>query len=109
MADRDFVDELVEEATEKNPEFPKLVGAAVRRRRLMRTLAEQRRARASSQTAIAAQMGSSQSAVARLEGSSDDALISTVDRYALAVGYEIQYHLVPKGSLDSNTAVVVHS
>jgi len=103
--ERDFLDEIVEERTEKNSEFPRMVDAAARRRKLIRTLAEQRER---SQTAVAAEMGSSQSAVARLERATGDPQVSTIERYALAVGYEIEYHLVPVGSRHANEGVVVH-
>lgn len=106
MDERDFLDEFIEERTEKNPEFPKMVEAASRRRKLLRALANQR---AQSQTAVAAAMGSSQSAVARLERATGDPQVSTIERYALAVGYEIEYHLVPVGSRHASDGVVVHT
>lgn len=108
MAERDFLDEIIEERTKENPDFPEMLKAAARRRELLRTLAEQRGGRDRSQTAIAALMESSQSAVARLEGTASDALVSTVQRYARAVGFDIQYHLVPVGTLDDEPGVVVH-
>lgn len=106
--ERDFLDELIEERTKKNPAFPQMVEAATRRRKLLRTLAESRQGRERSQTAVAAAMGSSQSAVARLEGATGDPQVSTIERYALAVGYEIEYHLVPIGGDHDNDGVVVH-
>jgi len=95
MAEKDFLDEVIEERTAQNPEFPQLVEAAARRRALLGALAEKRRETERSQTAIAAAMHSSQSSIARLESSATDARISTVDRYAQALGYRVQYHLVP--------------
>lgn len=50
-----------------------------------------------SQTAIAAAMKTSQSSVARLEGAIYDARMSTLDRYADALGCRIEYRLVPVG------------
>lgn len=105
-SERDFLDEVVEGRTEKNPAFPQMVEAASRRRRLIRALTERRQR---SQTAVAAAMGSSQSAVARLERATGDPQVSTIERYALAVGYEIEYHLVPVGGRHANEGVVVHS
>jgi seryl-tRNA synthetase len=102
MTERDFLDEVVEERAAQSPGFPGLVEAAMRRRELLSTLAEKRRESERSQTAIAAAMQSSQSSVARLETSATDARISTVDRYAHALGYKIQYRLVPENdALDS--------
>lgn len=107
MAERDFLDEVVEERTAQSPDFPDRVEAAVRRRELLSTLAEKRREGERSQTAIAAAMQSSQSSIARLETSATDARISTVDRYAHALGYKIQYHLVPESEA-SDSSVVIH-
>ena len=103
--ERDDLDEFIKERTEENPEFPKMVAAAGRRRKLLRALAERRER---SQTAVAAAMGSSQSAVARLERATGDPQASTIERYALAVGYEIEYHLVPAGKGLDGEGVVIH-
>lgn len=107
MGERDFLEEVVEERATQNPDFPGLVEAAVRRRELLRKLAGKRREDERSQTAIAAAMQSSQSSIARLESSATDARISTVDRYAHALGYRIQYHLIPETDA-SNPSVVIH-
>ncbi len=107
MAEKDFLDEVVEERAAQNPEFPQMVEAAARRRELLSALAEKRREHERSQTAIAAAMQSSQSSIARLESSATDARISTVDRYAHALGYTVQYHLVPDAQA-SDPSVVVH-
>jgi HTH-type transcriptional regulator/antitoxin HipB len=95
MTDPDFLDEVINEATARNREFPALVEAAERRRRILAELAERRRASAQSQTAVAAAMRSSQSSVARLETSASDARMSTLDRYAHVLGCRIEYRLVP--------------
>ena len=74
MASRpDFLDEIVDERTERNPEFPDLDEAALRRRQLLRELAATREKLGLSQTLVAARMGTSQSAVARLEAGEIDA------------------------------------
>lgn len=96
MAGRDFLDEVVDERTAHNPEFPALVEAAERRRQLLGALAERRRHHEQSQTAVAAAMQSSQSSIARLETSATDARLSTLDRYAHALGYRVEYSLVPE-------------
>jgi hypothetical protein len=95
MAEHDFLDELVEERTAQNHEFPALLAAAERRRELLAALAERRRAAEHSQTAVAAAMRSSQSSIARLETSASDARLSTLDRYAHALGLRVEYSLVP--------------
>jgi ribosome-binding protein aMBF1 (putative translation factor) len=94
--ERDFLDTIVDERTERNPEFPTLVEAAQRRRELLRTLAREREERKLSQTAVAAAMHTSQSAVARLESSATDTKLSTVERFAGALGYRLEYRLVPE-------------
>ena len=84
------IDELLDERTAQNPDFPELVEAALRTRRLVRALAERRRAMGISQTVVAARMGTSQSALARLEAGGSDPRISTVERYARALGEELE-------------------
>ena len=94
MAQRDFLDGVVDERTAKNAEFPELVAAAVRRRALLRQLADKRDAAGLSQTVVAARMGTSQSAVARLESAEVDAKLSTVERYAAAIGQRVEFTLI---------------
>lgn len=93
MRDRDLLDEIIDERTAQNPEFPELVAAAVRRRALLRELAAKRDEAGLSQTAVAARMGTSQSAVARLESAEVDVKLSTIERYAAAVGQRVEFHL----------------
>ena len=59
---------------------------AEQRAGLVRELVEQRLAAGLSQTEVAARMGTSQSAVARLESGTLDVRLSTLDRYAAALG-----------------------
>src|SRR6185437_5845359 len=106
MAERDFLDEMIDERTERNPEFPHLLDAARRRRELLHTLAERREQLQRTQTAVAAAMATSQSFVARLESTAADAKISTVERYADSLGYVVQYHLIPSEQSGSAPAVV---
>jgi len=94
MDDRDFLDELIAGRSLRNPDSAELVDAAFRRRELVRELAELREAMSVSQTRLAARMGTSQSAVARLEGGDVDARVSTLARYAAALGRKIQWELV---------------
>ena len=88
---KDFLDEVIDERSKRNPDFPEMVEAALKARRLVRSLAERRRELGLSQTVVAARMGTSQSALARLEGGESDPRMSTVERYALAVGEEITH------------------
>jgi ribosome-binding protein aMBF1 (putative translation factor) len=86
---KDLLDEVIEERTRANPEFPVMVEAATRARALLRELAKRRGELGLSQTVVAARMGTSQSALARLEGGESDPRISTVERFALAIGEEL--------------------
>jgi ribosome-binding protein aMBF1 (putative translation factor) len=87
----DFLDEVIRDRTAKNPGFPAMVDAAFRARELLSSLAERRRAMGLSQTVVAARMGTSQSALARIEAGESDPRISTVERYALALGDELAH------------------
>jgi ribosome-binding protein aMBF1 (putative translation factor) len=104
----DALDELIAERTARNPEFPKLVEAASRRRALLKELGGVRERSGHSQTAIAAEMKTSQSSVARLESSAGDARLSTLDRYAEALGFRVQWHLLPLEASEEEPPVVIH-
>ncbi len=68
---------------------------SAQRRRLLADLAAQRQSAGLSQTEIAARMGTSQSAVARLEAGQADVRMSTLERYAAAVGSDLTWQLRP--------------
>jgi predicted transcriptional regulator len=108
MTNRDFLDATIAKRTARNPEFPKLLDAARRRRELLRALAERREEQEQTQTQVAAAMETSQSFVARLESTAGDARISTVDRYAGSLGYVVQYHLLRADEGAEEPPVVVH-
>jgi predicted transcriptional regulator len=76
-----------------DPVFPGFREMSDRRRALSDELVERRHALGLSQTQVAARMGTSQSAVARLETGSSDVLMSTVDRYASALGWRLEWTL----------------
>jgi predicted transcriptional regulator len=73
------------------PVFPGFREMSERRKALTDELVDRRRALGLSQTQVAARMGTSQSAVARLEAGTSDVLMSTVDRYASAVGRTLRW------------------
>jgi transcriptional regulator with XRE-family HTH domain len=60
---------------------------------LIAELVHVRRSRGLSQTEVAARMRTSQSALARLESGRSDARLSTVTRYAAAVGATVGFAL----------------
>ena len=75
--------------------FPGLEGLGDRRRELIEELVRLRRDSELSQTEIAARMGTSQSAVARLESGDLDARLSTLERYAAALGRTVDWQVRP--------------
>ena len=78
------------------PVFPGLREVALRRRQqVIEELAAARREASLSQTEVAARMGTSQSVVARLESGQIDARLSTLQRYAAALGSDLQVELRP--------------
>jgi predicted transcriptional regulator len=79
--------------TRRRTSFPGLQGLADRRRELIEELAQARRESELSQTEIAARMGTSQSAVARLESGDLDVRLSTLERYAAAVGRTVDWQI----------------
>lgn len=95
MPEKDFLDEQIVERTAKNPDYPRLLEAAEGRRTLLRTLASIREEKGESQEAVAAAIGSSQSSLARIESADGDVRLSTVDRIVSALGYRVEFHLVP--------------
>jgi predicted transcriptional regulator len=79
----------------RGTQFPGLQDLAGRRRQLIEELVRVRRESDLSQTEIAARMGTSQSAVARLESGDLDARLSTVERYAAALGRTLNWQVRP--------------
>lgn len=62
---------------------------------LIRRLVDLRRHHGLSQTEVAARMGTSQSALARLESGQSDTRMSTLVRYAAALGSNVGFALRP--------------
>jgi transcriptional regulator with XRE-family HTH domain len=73
--------------------FPGFDRLGEQRRDLVAELVAVRRGLGLSQTELAALMGTSQSTVARLESGKDDVLLSSLQRYAGAVGRELRWSL----------------
>lgn len=76
-----------------DPVFPGFKEMAQRRKELSHELVARRHALGLSQTEVAARMGTSQSAVARLETGAADVRLSTLERYATAVGFHLDWQL----------------
>ncbi len=95
----DFLEEIIAERTTRNPHFPKLMEAAARRRELMRALVTAREASGLSRDAVAARMSTTPAVVARIEsGNLDDTKLSVLERYAAAVGRQIEWRVTSTSS-----------
>ena len=71
--------------------FPGFEAFAEDQDEVLAALVERRRRLGLSQTTVAARMGTSQSAVARLEAGGSDPRLSTLTRYAAALGTTVSY------------------
>ncbi|HTV11405.1 MAG TPA: helix-turn-helix transcriptional regulator [Acidimicrobiales bacterium] len=76
-----------------DPVFPGFREMAGQRRSLAAALCAKRVELGLSQTEVAARMGTSQSAVARLESGGSDLRLSTLERYAAAIGQRLDWKL----------------
>jgi transcriptional regulator with XRE-family HTH domain len=83
-------------ARRHEPLFPGFREMSERRRELASDLVTRRVALGLSQTEVAARMGTSQSAVARLESGDADVRLSTLERYAAALGQALDWKLTPQ-------------
>lgn len=85
---KNFLGEVINERTRRNPEFPRLVAEAEARRKVARRLAALREKKKLSQTVVAARMGTAASVVSKLEAGGDVKL-STLQRYCTAIGEKL--------------------
>lgn len=91
--EKDFLEEMIDIWTEKDPSFRTTFEAAWQQRELLRALASRREELGLSQTEVAARMGTSQSTLARLEQGSANPTMATVARLAKALGKKIEWRL----------------
>lgn len=96
--DRDDLADYIAERAVGDPDLPDRVEGALVRRRLLRQLASARKEAHLSRTAIAARMGTSEAAVVRLEKGDSDVKLSTVQRFAEALGMTVDMRLLPRSS-----------
>ena len=89
----DIIGDMVRNRRSVFPGFDRLAGE---RRDVLSKLVDERQRQGISQTEVAARMGTSQSAVARLERGDADVRLSTLQRYAAAVGRDLQLRLGPR-------------
>lgn len=85
----DDLDASIAKRAARNPDYPKMVEAALKERRLLRELAARRVELGLSQKIVAKLMGTTQPALARLERGEIDPKLSTLERYAEALGVSI--------------------
>lgn len=93
--ERDDLDVYIDERTAREPGFRAQHAAALSRREMMRRMADARLASDRTQTELGAAVGTSQAQIARIEKGDADCRISSVERYAAALGFEVRYQLVP--------------
>jgi predicted transcriptional regulator len=89
MDGTDDLDEFIARRTAMNPEFPKMMKAAIETRRLVRQLVAERERQGLSQDKVAAALGTKQPNVARLERGAVDPKHTTLVRYATLLGKRI--------------------
>lgn len=99
MRERDDLDDFIARRTAMNPEFPKLMKAAIETRRLVRQLASEREKQGLSQDKVAAALGTKQPNVARLERGLVDPKHTTLVRYATLLGKRITLQPIRRNNL----------
>ena len=92
--ERDDLEDLIAERSAANPAFGAMVEDALRRSRLVRQLAEGRGLRACPERPWRPGWGPSEATAARLEAAGPDAKLSTLARYAAALGKRIEWRVV---------------
>jgi transcriptional regulator with XRE-family HTH domain len=85
------------------PGFREMALRERQRRELVADLVARRRAAGLSQAEVADRMGTSQPAVARVEAGAVDVRLSTLERYAAAVGRRLELHLGPPADDQART------
>ena len=105
MRTRDDLDAFIASRTARNPDFPKLMKAAIETRRLVRQLAAERERQGLSQEKVAEALGTKQPNVARLERGAVDPKHTTLVRYASLLGRRIVLQAAPAGEAKRRTTV----
>jgi len=100
----DDLDTFIAESS-ANPIFKAAYDQARQRREMIEELHSRRMAAGLSRTVIASRMGTSEAAVARLESGHTDPRISSIERLAAAVGFQLDVRLVPIGPIAQTKGV----
>ncbi|MCJ7437167.1 MAG: helix-turn-helix domain-containing protein [Acidimicrobiia bacterium] len=103
MAKPDDLDAYIDELAETDPLIHERIEDALERRELARDLATRRLQAGLTQTEVAGRMGTSQGQVARFESGADTRM-STVARYAAAVGLQVCWSIKPARKRRASTA-----
>jgi DNA-binding XRE family transcriptional regulator len=92
----DLLDELMAEGMTEDPQFASYVDAAMHRRALLRSFGRRRQALGVSQRTLATRMRTQQPAITRLERGESDPKLSTLERYASALGFDLDVTFVTR-------------
>jgi len=95
MSKEDDLDAFIARRTAQNPDFPRLMKAAIETRRLVRQLAKERERQGLSQERVAEALGTKQPNVARLERGAVEPKHTTLVRYASLLGQRIVLQAAP--------------
>lgn len=71
----------------------RFVDSALQSQQILQELVRRRKRQRLSQAQVAMRMGTSQSAVARIETAGMDIRMSTLERYAAAIGHQVNFKL----------------
>jgi ribosome-binding protein aMBF1 (putative translation factor) len=91
----DFLEELMEEFTQEDPDLPLMVDALLHQRYMLRALGEERKKRGLAQEELAARVGISQDELDGLEHGETDPHLSTLSRLAAVLGMQLEVRLIP--------------
>jgi DNA-binding XRE family transcriptional regulator len=106
MRRQDDLDDFIARRTAMNPDFAKLMNAAIETRRLVRQLAAERERMGFSQEKVAAALGTKQPNVARLERGLVDPKHTTLVRYASLLGKRFVLESAPPQQVKAARAAV---
>lgn len=95
-AEPDFLDELLADLTARDSRAPRLAELVSMRREVLLQLTQRRIGLGMSQASVAAAMDTSQPVIARLENRGYDVKLSTLQRYADALGLDVNLTLVER-------------
>jgi len=93
--EEDFLEELMEEFSKKDPDFRIMVEALALQRHMLREIGEERKKSGLSQAEVAARIGITQDELDGLEYGETDPRLSVLSRLAAVLGLQLEVRLVP--------------